>query len=582
MSEQIQQHAAPGFDPMHQSLEETDVPKRVYVWLAAKHGYETWIHFADVGAAVIGAGINRKAYGFQKLNDFMQAVVEALDGAVEVRLAMIDEEHSKREALVHRVEEFASDVEELRQRMQEDEETGGRLDGGAPHGVVPPFDYAAAAQKAKLTIDYISGRISQEVLASLSPEFSRTALFPTSTRGYLMPFVPKGGDAVAMASAAWSAAVAEGAIRSHGDKLIFPLPVLRDDHVTPVEIVLAPNDRTPEVCPWFVQYIDSASRPSVPRGQSPSRALTDFAYLGRWDTFLEELAELALPEKWDFDDGSDASDEQGGRKSYPILMSYITNTFYRLQREGNIAISDDQRFAAFNSGLVTKRYDDIYVCFEPNAMVGRNPWRFTGFCTKGVGRLGKRLVNLFSPLPPTATFFKRKEDLLFDVDKDLIVNYDHVILDNMGRLPVEFLEEGLRTDDHALALLGELSRTSGSHREEIIDEVRSILEQDDTAFMYLRVRLNDAINRARKRVRWNYKTAIPMYYPRANTMSLLLPICLMDPSIADAALVVELMDSGNYQGQTILTMRMAYQDARLVCRPDSDWLTTTARSTDED
>ena len=40
--------------------------------------------------------------------------------------------------------------------------------------------------------------------------------------------------------------------------------------------------------------------------------------------------------------------------------------------------------------------------------------------------------------------------------------------------------------------------------------------------------------------------------------------------------MVELTQSGNYQGQTILPLREAYIDARLLCRPDSDWLDTSA------
>lgn len=55
-------------------------------------------------------------------------------------------------------------------------------------------------------------------------------------------------------------------------------------------------------------------------------------------------------------------------------------------------------------------------------------------------------------------------------------------------------------------------------------------------------------------------------------MSLLLPLCLNEDNRADVALVVQRMESGNYQGQTILTLPQAYLDARLVCRPDSDWL----------
>ena len=50
--------------------------------------------------------------------------------------------------------------------------------------------------------------------------------------------------------------------------------------------------------------------------------------------------------------------------------------------------------------------------------------------------------------------------------------------------------------------------------------------------------------------------------------------CCSDLGVAP--LVVELTQSGNYQGQTILPLREAYIDARLLCRPDSDWLDTSA------
>ena len=75
-----------------------------------------------------------------------------------------------------------------------------------------------------------------------------------------------------------------------------------------------------------------------------------------------------------------------------------------------------------------------------------------------------------------------------------------------------------------------------------------------------------------KRVEWNFKTAIPMYFPTENIMSLLLPLSIMDDEKVDAALVVEKTKSGNYLGHTILTLEMAYSNARLVSRPDSDWL----------
>ena len=65
-------------------------------------------------------------------------------------------------------------------------------------------------------------------------------------------------------------------------------------------------------------------------------------------------------------------------------------------------------------------------------------------------------------------------------------------------------------------------------------------------------------------------------------MSLLLPLDLTEDENPDVALVVELTESGAYIGQTILTMRMAYNNARLISRPDSDWLNTSLKLSDSE
>ena len=102
--------------------------------------------------------------------------------------------------------------------------------------------------------------------------------------------------------------------------------------------------------------------------------------------------------------------------------------------------------------------------------------------------------------------------------------------------------------------------------------------------MRIQNRLKDSIELARKRVRWNYKTAVPSYFPKRDSMSLMLPLALQDESKPDVALVVELTRSGSYQGQTILTLPQAYIDARLMCRITGDWLTPSqaANNTDDD
>ena len=118
-------------------------------------------------------------------------------------------------------------------------------------------------------------------------------------------------------------------------------------------------------------------------------------------------------------------------------------------------------------------------------------------------------------------------------------------------------------------------------RDGIMSRISQLLDDNSKLFNRLRNRLQDAIDLAIKQVRWNYKTAIPCFFPTRNVMSLMLPLCLEDDGRADAALVVELTRSGVYQGQTILTLQQAYLDARLVCRPNSEWLQTTNISSDE-
>ena len=56
-------------------------------------------------------------------------------------------------------------------------------------------------------------------------------------------------------------------------------------------------------------------------------------------------------------------------------------------------------------------------------------------------------------------------------------------------------------------------------------------------------------------------------------MQLLLPLCLLQDGKADLALVVEKEKDGRaYRGNTVLTLDMAYSNARLLARPDPDWL----------
>lgn len=86
--------------------------------------------------------------------------------------------------------------------------------------------------------------------------------------------------------------------------------------------------------------------------------------------------------------------------------------------------------------------------------------------------------------------------------------------------------------------------------------------------------MNMALDRAKLRVEWNYKTAIPVYYPKFDSVNLILPLALNmnEPEQVSLALVMAKTPAGRYRGVTIFTIDMACSNARLITKPSSDWL----------
>lgn len=455
-----------------------------------------------------------------------------------------------------------------------------KQDNPNPRSENAPLDELArnAAREYKLTEDFLASPADESMLAAFNEDLASFCFLNRGKVEEIRSHSPENLNPYDALSAGWKAAFNLRAVREYEGKIIFPIPVMRADGATPIEVSIRRSDiestSTGEVFPWFICYVNTYVRPQS-KSASPSKAIEKFAWLGSWDEFLESLADFALEEKWDFEN------EESAHRKNAILKSYICTTFYRLSREGKVAISEDGELAAFNTGLVNKRYDDIYACFEPSDK--GIEWQFSGFTTAGARGLGKQLVSKFNPLPLTATYFTRKEDMLFDLDKDLIVDYDHIIVDNIERLPIDFLEEEMRSNPDALDVIDEIKQSAqGEARAKLYAELSEIVEDDARVFRRTREGIEAAVRLARRRVKWNFKTAIPSYYPRGNSMSLLLPLSLTEEDRVDAALVVQLTPSGNYQGQTILTMSQAYKHARLICRPDSDWLTTAQRFEEDD
>ncbi len=292
----------------------------------------------------------------------------------------------------------------------------------------------------------------------------------------------------------------------------------------------------------------------------PSNLLS-WAWMGDFTDVIHSLKKIALDERWYYK-------TQNPAYPYPILTKYLKYTFFRLSKEKN-KIKYNEQYAAFNTGLVNNLYEPIFALFEKNRIKDRQEWYFHEFCVAGVGKAGKTITRNFNPLPERATFFESPSELIYDTTApEPQLNWNHIILDNVERLPIDFLEEN-KPDGF---LFKDTSNFNTVDKKHYYESLSQAIQDDSKVFRAIKNRFSDSLSLALKRVNWNFKTAIPMYYPPLNKMSLLLPLSLIDDEYIDLALVVEKTKSGNYLGHTVLPLSWAYSNARLITRPDSDWL----------
>lgn len=335
------------------------------------------------------------------------------------------------------------------------------------------------------------------------------------------------------------------------DQIPDVVQVIKDDSINPPR--------------YFAKYLVVSDKSQVASQKTKSEQLAttatprisdklhDFVVIikAKW----QELAELARPENWG--DGEDK----------PLLRSYIRYTFARLVHEKKVKITENASVAAFNTGLVDRRFQPIFALLVKNNKSGTAPWFLDGFCVAGENPNGKSLVGKFNPLPEAAYYFTNPIDAFYDIKAKIYIDWEHVIEENSDRIPPELLS---RTT-HGF----EVKSCNGMSEDEVEEykqKLADYLKKDDMAYRMLIDIFNRALELALKKVRWNYKTAIPVYYPTLHKLSMLLPLCMLSEDRVDLALVVERTESGNYQGHTIYPLDWAYSNSRLIARPDSEWL----------
>lgn len=265
----------------------------------------------------------------------------------------------------------------------------------------------------------------------------------------------------------------------------------------------------------------------------PRPALYRFAQFpnepGQW---LAALRGKAAQEDWDYH-----HEYATDRTPYPILRHYLATTFERLleeQRMGRPMILDGttpsgRAYAIFHTGLVDALSAPIYALFHEHFVSGDpRRWWLRGFVTEDEGPMRE-----VAELPSPASYLEEPSALTITPGEiaDMRVDMKHILGDNLNRFP------GHLRSDPELA------------RQVFEGELRELPD----------------------RIRRNYRLPVAQYY--RGSVHLLLPLHLSGASRrADLALVVERTAAGVRRASTVFGNDHAYQQSRLIARPEADWL----------
>lgn len=255
--------------------------------------------------------------------------------------------------------------------------------------------------------------------------------------------------------------------------------------------------------------------------------------------FLDDIADNTIPEKWTYHNHKSGI-------PHPILKSYLENIFEKLKKENEkIVKSDDDKYIIFNSNLLDKYFHEIYILAEVLVDDGeisyRNPFRLksiTDLINLGFKKNGEQIRRV-EQLPEKPSFFSDINEVIFQtkwvIDRSF-EKFEHIIEDRKDRFPADY--QSKKNDELARAL-------------------------------------DNAINYAIAIAQRNYKFIVPMYRPQHNKIQLLMPIYLSGSFTEkpDFALILD-PDTINqiYLPQTIIPLDGAYQNARLIAKPDEYWL----------
>lgn len=296
--------------------------------------------------------------------------------------------------------------------------------------------------------------------------------------------------------------------------------------------------------------------------------------------FICGIHEVLLPgEQWGFPRSEENPALIRRCTRYQILESYLRHTFSKLMLEyndknsdnyGKIVFSQDKKYCYFNTGLLTKYAQDLYLTGEVHALredgifTCNNP-RFVDSKIELVKHYGFAQRDI-DPGPGMASFYRSVTEIVYD--PSITIDFTESKLEHI-------IDDGIRRNRFP--------------KKYTVSQTGKPIPPWSLAQM-----LNNAIKISCMMAQRNYKYVIPQYRPAGveyvggkrvryeGQIQFLMPIYLSADyfSPPDFALVLSRRD-GFYVPETILLLPWAYNNARILCKPDNSWLNPSSINPDD-
>lgn len=301
---------------------------------------------------------------------------------------------------------------------------------------------------------------------------------------------------------------------------------------------------------------------------------------------LQDLANQTLVEQWSF----------GEKENFGILRSYLQYTFSHQVQKNNIGYDTSGQYAAFNTGLPDRNtYKYLYAVFEQiedqagrpsHPLYYQQSYVLKGFAVPGRGGLGKVLSEKIG-LPKPPEYFETRAETVWqlgfnDSNQITIPEYDdtHILIQRCERIPLDFYRNQANNSPQMLAILD-----SDDSDAEKYKKIRDLLKpvvidhqpnaEITNVYRQLQNALENVIGMAVKKLAWNWRAVVPCYNPELEESCFLLPVSFSNFEKPDRAMIASCNQTNQnniYTIHTVIFLNWAYLDARLICRPESEWL----------